>query len=77
MVAQNMVRTHEGKEVFSDKKDCSRSNQTPLTYRKKHRLLHTCAPISVLPSNISTMTIRKKKNTIKIDDIYLAIKSPV
>ena len=34
MVTQNMLRTYEGKEVFSEEKkisDCSRSKQMPLT----------------------------------------------
>ena len=58
MVTQNMLRVHSGKEVFSEKKylkcDWSRSNRMPLI-GKNNGLPLTYAPISELPSYISTL----------------------
>ena len=58
-----MLRTYEDIISFLRKKnhDCFRSKQMPET-DKKTKLLHTCGPISELPSKIS---IRDKT---KIDE---------
>ena len=51
-----MVRTYEGNKVFSDKKIGPALDLIKcLKQIKYQRLLLTCAPISELPSNMSTM----------------------
>ena len=58
MVAQNTLRTRDGKWVFSED-DCKFATDVVLNKRLKQIklpiLLNTCAPISELTSNISTM----------------------
>ena len=58
MVTQNMLCTHEGKQVLSVKKylicDCSRINQKPYTGQITE-IAPTCAPFYELPSNKSIM----------------------
>ena len=59
MVPQNMMRTHEGKMVFSDEKIgvmTALELVKSLKQVKEQRLLLTCAPVYALPSYISTMT---------------------
>ena len=61
LVTQNMLRTHEGKWVISVERknriyDCSQTTETSSTDQTTEIAL-TCALISDLPSNISTMLI--------------------
>ena len=62
MVAQNMLRTYEVKEVFSEKKyqiDGSFIVSKCLQQIEIPDLLHMCAPCSELPSNIiCTMVVK-------------------
>ena len=58
MVTQEMLRTHEGKKVFSAKKNRSATALNLIKCLKQIELLAsllTCAPISELPANIITM----------------------
>ena len=61
MVTQNMLRAHEIKWDLSQKKNLfvtSLDLSKYLKQIKEHRFLLTCAPISELPSTISTMQPR-------------------
>ena len=61
MVTQNMLRTHEGKYYFS------RQNIEFMTIKcLKQKLLLTCAPLSELPSNVSTMGFPGFTRNVKI-----------
>ena len=58
MVIQNMLHTHEGKISFRRKKPRFVTVLHLIKYLKQvkyQRLLNTCAPISELPSDTSTM----------------------
>ena len=62
MVTRNMLCTHGGKVVFSVKKPqfvTALDLITCLKQIKKQKLLLTCAPLSKLPSDISTMPTPK------------------
>ena len=61
MVTENMVRTYEGKQVFSEEQETDLLLNECLKQFKKPRSLHTVAPISELPSNINTMLIPCKR----------------
>ena len=69
MVPQNMMRTHEGKMVFSDEKIgvmTALELVKSLKQVKEQRLLLTCAPVYALPSYIRTMarsTFFREKGT--------------
>ena len=52
MVTKSMLRTHDGKQVFSEKKTTVLDQVKCLKHFKYQRLRITCAPISELPSNM-------------------------
>ena len=58
MVTQNMLRTFEGKYDFSEEKKIRFMTALDLNecliQIKEPRSIHMCAPISVLPSNVSS-----------------------
>ena len=59
MVTQNMLHTHEGKyDFFSGmfRNVLALDLNRCVKQIKKARSIHTCAPISELPPNISTIT---------------------
>ena len=59
MVTQNMLRTFEGKYDFSEEEKIRFMTALDLNecliQIKEPRSLHMCAPVSVLPSNVSTI----------------------
>ena len=60
MLTQNMLRTHEGKYAFSEKKsdcDCSRSKQMPYTDQITGDASYASTYFLELPSNIRLSTM--------------------
>ena len=58
MVTQDMLRTYKGKNIFFAEKNrfvTALEINKCLKQIKYQRSLHTCTPLSELPSNISTM----------------------
>ena len=65
MVTKNMLCTYDGKNVFS--KEEKIRFVTALDLIKYQTLLLTCATISELPSNISTLCPRSSQPFLKVN----------